>query len=180
MPQHRLNCSCGDAVIVDTSQAGDTTNCPACGATIQVPPFRTLKELPLVEAEVQQAAVWSVRRNLLFVVMLCCAGASLAGLASSTFLRKQMAVDFTTEEWIESEKQSIDQMLADEALGLWNSMLSDGLERTVTPYFLTLKRREAWLTFWMKACGIGFAASVLAVGMIFLTAPRPKKPPATS
>jgi len=48
MPEYLLPCSCGEQSVVSTAQAGGTIRC-ACGAELQVPTMRGLRELEPLE-----------------------------------------------------------------------------------------------------------------------------------
>ena len=69
MSKHVLTCDCGQTLVVDTAQAGETVAC-GCGKTIAVPTLRRLRELPLAVEEsgaAEGAAVgtWGVRQGVM-------------------------------------------------------------------------------------------------------------------
>ena len=63
MTKYMLGCDCGKTTPVDTGQAGGQIQC-SCGATLDVPTLRRLRELPAVAPAVQaEAGGWSFRRG---------------------------------------------------------------------------------------------------------------------
>jgi hypothetical protein len=65
MPQHLVTCSCGRKTPVELSQAGEVLRCE-CGATLSVPTFRQLRELPVAAAEraqVSASRTWGARQG---------------------------------------------------------------------------------------------------------------------
>lgn len=63
MGKYLLPCDCGQAVPVDVGQAGREVTC-ACGATIEVPPLRKLRHLPVAAAATERrSSTWNSRRG---------------------------------------------------------------------------------------------------------------------
>jgi len=79
MTKYLLACDCGKSVPVEMRQAGERVVC-VCGATLDVPPLRKLRHLP-VEAPVavKSAAAWSPRRGIITACLVL--GTILAAIA---------------------------------------------------------------------------------------------------
>ena len=172
MPQHRLDCSCGASLAVDTTQAGEKLVCSACQAPVQVPAFRELKQLPLDDDAnpTPPPAVWTARRNLACVAALCVTAAALIGLVTSAILRRGIETNFTKEDHIQLERQSIEQMGVHETLLLWENINTTGLEVEGVPNYVVYAHRARWLNFWIIACGVILIAGLGALFAVFRTA----------
>ena len=48
--QFLLPCSCGNSIPIETTQAGQTIECPACQLQLEVPSYSQIKKLPLEES----------------------------------------------------------------------------------------------------------------------------------
>jgi hypothetical protein len=78
MVNYLVTCQCGQDVPVSAGEAGGTTRCTACGTQVNVPSFRSLKNLTTVEvADPEETPEqrsdtlgfrWSVRVLVLTVV----------------------------------------------------------------------------------------------------------------
>ena len=72
MPDYLLPCSCGEQSVVSTAQAGGTIRC-ACGAELQVPTMRGLRELEPLEprsAAAGRAVTWDDQHRVAFLLAL--------------------------------------------------------------------------------------------------------------
>lgn len=68
--QYLLPCKCGSSLPVSQSQAGGHLRC-SCGAELEVPTLRGLRDLEQVEvAQEQGAAEWGLRQGILTVGIL--------------------------------------------------------------------------------------------------------------
>ena len=74
--KYLLPCSCGEPTRVSPSQAGGKVTC-ACGITLDAPPLRQLRELPLADEDDRTTAGWGFRQG--FVT----AGVVLAALLAA-------------------------------------------------------------------------------------------------
>ena len=64
MPQHVLECECGNHIPVSTSQAGASVVCPTCSKTIVIPSLRELKSRPLYETKPSSRWAFLPERSL--------------------------------------------------------------------------------------------------------------------
>jgi hypothetical protein len=58
MASHLLSCSCGRSLPVEVGQAGGQIEC-ACGAKLDVPPLRQLRQLPVASVVADRPSRWS-------------------------------------------------------------------------------------------------------------------------
>ena len=71
--KHVLPCHCGKGQLeVDSSQSGLTLPCPACGASLEFPTLRGLRQLRLVASPTQlhTGGEWGPRQGMLLVAVL--------------------------------------------------------------------------------------------------------------
>jgi hypothetical protein len=80
MSNFRLSCGCGQSVRVSASQAGQTVRC-SCGAPLEVPTLRGLRELPRADATAvaKRRATWENRQRVIFSLTLISLAALLLG-----------------------------------------------------------------------------------------------------
>lgn len=79
MPSYLLSCRCGRALPVEVGQAGEQIQCP-CGATLDVPPLRQLRQLPVAAAAHEAApSRWTAGHG---AIAACLVLAGLAMLAA--------------------------------------------------------------------------------------------------
>jgi hypothetical protein len=65
MPSHLLSCaSCGKSLPVEVGQAGGQVQCP-CGARVDVPALRQLRQLPEASAAADERRRWSAGQGVL-------------------------------------------------------------------------------------------------------------------
>jgi hypothetical protein len=81
MTKYLLNCGCGATLPVDVGQAGERVACP-CGATLEVPPLRKLRHLPVAPVPVEESASWNARRGIVAALMILAAIPALIALWS--------------------------------------------------------------------------------------------------
>lgn len=95
MPRYRLDCRCGKATLVSTSQAGESIACE-CGLMLEIPALRQLKQLPVVSDEVdaQQRGGWGFRQGVLTAALLVATTlASIGGYFHATAPRPPEVID---------------------------------------------------------------------------------------
>ncbi len=121
MSHYLLSCSCGQQTPVSVSQAGETVRC-VCGAQLEVPTLRRLKELP--PAQLSSAAArgksgetsWEDRHRVAFLlVMLALAAVGVAGYLAWTMPASAVPV-------VTSEPESLDTKNAEELLKLFEEL----------------------------------------------------------
>lgn len=99
-PRYVLPCQCGQTFEVTTGQSGTSVSC-ACGATVQVPTMREIRQLPQVTQTVvkKQGSAWGLRHGMLFTgLLVAVCGIGFAIYAYSKIpppLSQQFVVDET-------------------------------------------------------------------------------------
>ncbi len=71
MSRYLLTCTCGRTLPVEIGQAGGKLAC-ACGATLDVPPLRNLRHLPVEPSRepLRAASNWGARQQIIAVVSI--------------------------------------------------------------------------------------------------------------
>jgi hypothetical protein len=152
MPDYLLPCSCGEQSVVSTAQAGGTIRC-ACGAELQVPTMRGLRELEPLEphsAAAGRAVTWDDQHRVAFLLAL----GALTCLGVAIYLWTLLpapVVQLTSDEF----NVAIDAASTDELFMIHRELVN---ERVNAPSRTddTLKNRQ------MLLWGIGI---VLALGL---------------
>lgn len=158
---YRLPCSCGQEIVVQTSQAGQNVTC-ACGRTVEAPRLRELRLLqpaeatPLAEYRAPVAQVSFPR--IVFVL-------SLIGLVATSlygglmFLGLQsLDLGMSEEQLAQRDSETIDKMNLEQLWGAWVSLRSDGLGLEAPPPELINRYRSKQLRGALTTSGIVAAA----------------------
>ena len=104
MTKYLLTCGCGATLPVDVGQAGERVVCP-CGATLDVPPLRKLRHLPLQpSATPQSVAIWNLRKG--FIAACLAIAVILAAVALGSWLTEPTVPSFTA-----GRDRSVDEAL---------------------------------------------------------------------
>ena len=73
MAAYLINCECGNTLPVEVGQAGGQITC-RCGAKLDVPPLRQLRQLPQVQvAEAAASRSWSTRQGVVAASLIIAA-----------------------------------------------------------------------------------------------------------
>lgn len=128
MTKHLVPCECGQAVAVETTQAGDDVTC-ACGRQVSVPALRSLRQLPRADAVADKPKVrgWSSTQGALFAVgmlLFVCGLVMSAYALLRTFQYDVPPVDQNSvAQWI----NVIDDLTLDQQWQLWVTARDQGL-----------------------------------------------------
>ncbi|TWT85744.1 hypothetical protein Pla123a_05510 [Posidoniimonas polymericola] len=129
---HLLPCACGKSIPVEVSQAGDRVTCE-CGAQVEVPPLRQLRELPVQEDAAapvtRPKSDWAVHQGVLTAGMLI--ALTLAGIGLWRWAHEPpMPKGFDAEATGQRVDNFVDQMTPGQAYGQWVTSYSQsrGLE----------------------------------------------------
>lgn len=128
MPKYVLNCSCGRQLDIEPRQAGESLACE-CGATVDVPTLRKLRELPLArEASASLApsaststgggaSTWGLRQGAMATCLIIAAlSLAVAGLAWWT---QPTLPEFDPAAYRHVIDQQIDALTPTEAWRVW-------------------------------------------------------------
>ncbi len=143
MPKYNLPCPCGDYVVIEPRQAGQTVNCSSCGESLEVPKFREISKLEPAERKTEKKpadkAAWSPVQGGLFVGGIVCVLVGL-GIASYFFWEssKYNAERPTLDQiyYTPESNERLEQAGGVEMLAIWDEVTRDGLVRTGKPGWL--------------------------------------------
>jgi len=169
--RYLLPCSCGDQLTIEIGQAGQEVNCDGCGATIEVPTMRGVRELkPLPEKEDEKPRVeWTPLQGTLFAtgILVTLIALSVAGFV---WMKRWQIGAQTAKPLMPDTTLSdthLEQMTADQVLDLWKEGPEKvGLGDWETPTHLTARKQaRVWLILQIVTLVVaagGVATSVAA------------------
>lgn len=152
MPEYLLPCSCGEQTVVSTAQAGETIRC-ACGAELQVPTMRGLRELEPLErssATSGRAVTWDDQHRVAFLLAL----GALTCLGVAIYLWASLPVPLV-QPTSDDFNVAIDSASTDELFMIHRELVND---RLGNPTSTDTERKTREMMLW----GIGI---VLALGV---------------
>ena len=178
MPQrYQFPCpSCSKVLLITTSQAGETLTC-SCGATVDVPTLREIRQLDTAadEAPTQRPAAWNPTLKALFVAgMLMLAFGALGHWR----VEPQRSVLVTDRPKIqEVSDEDLENLPLMRAWSIWEAYRDVSLEsREITPMFLAnrAKHRELslYLYFFWGLGGVGIILIVASLVLAYSPAKR--------
>jgi hypothetical protein len=178
MAKYLVTCTCGRQLAVETGQAGESLTCD-CGATVAVPPFRQLRELPVERQDAAPAAgsTWGLREGAITVCLLVALACLIAAAASRYSEQPLPTIDPV------ARTESVDRELTNMTpLQAWERWI-DFYEPLKTSGFIVYKHPETdamqteldWHR-WIQRAALGLAAvfGVVAAGMWFAGGGRAK------
>lgn len=175
MSKYRLPCTCGQSVVVETTQAGETVSCQ-CGRTLEVPTLRALRQLePAVEDGPARPTrdTWSIRQGILFgiglVVLL--AGAITAGL--SYYQRSQVDTFMPSEEIIDQWVREVDQWPAERLWAFWVEVRDDKLPPVLSPHMQRVSHARQLMRFTWSGIAVSVLGLIVVVSALLIGS-RPK------
>ncbi|MGL4513959.1 MAG: hypothetical protein ACRCT8_12785 [Lacipirellulaceae bacterium] len=118
--RYLVSCPCGKAVAVAPSQAGGGVDCD-CGARLDVPTLRQLRELPPADVAAPARGAWGARQGIVACgVMLAALALGLAGYCLSTAPTPPAPFDAGAHGKLVSGQ--IDALTPAEAYAIWQNV----------------------------------------------------------
>jgi hypothetical protein len=165
--KHLLSCdTCGHQATVDASDAGRIIKCE-CGAHLEVPSLRGIRELPALETPTLPKAksAWSPKFGAFCAAGLVLAMIGLLTLGYGLYIRMQITIPERRAPVADRIDQSIEELDAEELWDVWTNMRDEGLGPYYLPdHFIIAELAEYWRTV-----AVG-GAIALAVGAILAIA----------
>ena len=170
--KYLLPCSCGEKIAVDASQAGEQVRC-VCGANLDVPSLRGLRQLETAEAAEplparSQPNAWGLRQGLRLAGTLL----MVAGLLPALLLYTQIPEEpvFDQQLNLELNLRRIDEMTVDQTWMVWKQdVLGPGLmEYPMQAREAYLAQRSfllRWITFSLSIAAIGIVLAIAGLAM---------------
>jgi hypothetical protein len=127
MPKYLLPCKCGNAIAIETSQAGQQIVC-SCGAQLEVPTLgaiRGLQPAPTT-APTKPATEWNASQGMLFAgaLILMAIGAAAAYFG---YVGLRSTPDVSRETEAASFDKTIDEMSLNQVYDVWKAEREQGL-----------------------------------------------------
>ena len=170
--RYLVPCSCGEQTAIDIGQAGQEVNCRGCGAAIEVPTMRGIRELkpaPKPEQEEKPAPDWTPLQGGLFAVGIIITLIALS-VAGFVWMKRWQISALTAKPPMPDTTLSdshLEHMGADRVLDLWKEgPETRGLGDWEKPGYLTARKQaRVWLILQIVTLVIaagGVATSVAA------------------
>ena len=162
-----MPCDCGESVVIEAGQAGQQVTCK-CGATLEVPTLRGVKQLDVYESPTaKEAAVDGSGWNALFGVMFSLGLLLLviAGPIAGYLFYQASGLDTDGGDWSNAAaaNQSIDNADTFHLLDIWKDFRESGLGPKLKPQYLA--NRE---TVSQYQTGGTIAAAVAVIGLLLV------------
>lgn len=169
--KYQLTCTCGRAIPVEVSQAGQTVQC-SCGAKLEVPTMRLIRNLPVADSVVPAAKPrgtrpWPIGLSLVFALGML---ALVGGLGVATYYQLGRVNLHTDEvEWdtLDKAHAKIDKFTIVEAWEAWTILRNDTIGPYNPPFFVVHRMAsEAWLAnvkYSLMVAATGLALALIAV-----------------
>lgn len=148
MTAYLYDCACGHRMEVDSSRAGESTECPECGAEFQLPSLRAMKQLPPAESAAPSAAAAPTKsladvasqehstliRNVGLLLILL----SVMMMAVLIYVRVTAIAGLSRQTFIDDSEVVIERMTPLETWLLWK----DYQEMGMGPQEITMLKAE--------------------------------------
>jgi hypothetical protein len=165
MAKYLVTCTCGRQLAVETGQAGESLTCD-CGATVAVPPFRQLRELPVERQDAAPAAgsTWGLREGAITVCLLVALACLIAATASRYSEQPLPTIDPVART--ESVDRELTNMTPLQAWELWQNsykqLAATGFEVYKHPAANYLQQNLNWHK-WIQIVTLSAAAVCAAL-----------------
>jgi hypothetical protein len=181
MTKYQLNCSCGTAIPVETSQSGRYITCK-CGKELLVPPLRELRQLSPIKDDTAATDTtlprrhWHPVQGILFVLGLLLTVGSLGGAAYVQSYRMSLDTEEKPYDNLDAALRQIDGLQPAESFKAWEVVREKGIGERNPPDFVVAREISKWL--WKVILGMfaGFGlgvALIVASFLVRLPAARP-------
>jgi hypothetical protein len=168
MTKYLLPCECGKGIVIDASQAGQRIEC-SCGALLEVPTLRGVRELEPVQAATsgsRPTADWDSTRGMIFAgsLLLFVMGAAVVFFGYSGL---QATPNITREAEVKLFDKVIDEMTLDEVYEAWKGIREHGLGEQGQNAYVNIRNfrtgRLRIIATGMVLCVVGLLGSLGAL-----------------
>lgn len=176
--KYQLPCeACGKPTIVETSQAGQQIQC-ACGARIEVPSLRGIRELAPAEAADSQRKrkSWTPGRGVSFAAGLVLIILGILPAAYGAYVRGQLDLSKPPPVDVALIAEDTSQLTMEQTLAVFQEAQRSGLGPYITPPHVAMRQFSKMMGIVsLVGCGM-IVAGVIALGGAMLSRgkPRPK------
>ncbi len=160
---------CGAKQSVDSMQAGESTTCSQCGATIEVPSFRDLRRLERAESKPAQRTTvggGEIARRLVFAVGLILIAGGLMWGSHAGLVRSQLPEAEPLPDHTVQAEAMIDEFPPRETYDLWTDFRDQGLGPYRPP---DTYLRQVWGDYYMQRILLGLGVAGIGLLMTVTT-----------
>ena len=156
-----LPCDCGTQQQVQTTQAGESLTCAACGTQLEVPTLRRLRELEIVVGENSSRTVassWTPVQGTMFLVGSVIAIVSFAAILFFTVSDRKLSAKATVLQNKQLVLENLADLTPEESWLEWQTL------QNLPPKRLPLHNQQAinWKFYRNIAASLCLAGTVLA------------------
>ncbi len=175
--KYLLPCTCGQSIPIEVGQAGQRVTC-VCGATLEVPTMRGIRELVPVEekADAKQASrgdgtAWSPLQGSLFALgmLLLMIGLVLGAYCGYVVSQIDTSKPQELTDWENNFDKEFDKVGADQLYELHKQLMEQGIGPRTPPNYVLMQRISKFYVKCAIAAGIGACVGlVLIVGSLVI------------
>jgi hypothetical protein len=173
MTKYQLTCGCGKSVSVDAGQAGEQVTCQ-CGASLEVPPLRKLRHLPVAAQDVnRRASSWSARRGIIAACLIL--ATALAAVTLWNRVTEPKLAPFSPVVRQQVVEEGLSKLTPAEAWHLWVSryrpLAEQGIVEFEHPHAAAIDQEVSKRRFFQRTL-LAVAATFAAVAALAALWPR--------
>ena len=170
MTKYLLTCHCGANVPVEIGQAGERVVCQ-CGATLEAPPLRKMRHLPVAPAAGASAGLspaWSPRKGIVTACLVL--AAVLAVMALWSWITEPVIAPFSAAGRQQAVEEGLKTMTPEQSWHLWveryKPLAEQGFTEFEHPHAAAIEQQIAKQRFFQRmllaAAGVFVAVAALA------------------
>lgn len=172
-PEYRLPCPCGEVIIVQKRQAGQSVSCESCGKSQDVPTMLGLEKLERTgtddsEEDSQGKPEVKTGGGCLFSTCLAIGSTLLIAALVLYLLSVFWTPKQTIESSLEQANSQLDTLEFEDLIAYWDQVDQSGLGEAIPPWFVTHALIARRLKIAASICGIVSGLAMLVAGVMFI------------
>lgn len=175
-PGYRLPCPCGEVIVVQKRQAGQSVSCQACGASQDVPTMRGLEKLAREESAQEDSGKPEKPSEVAPRQSGGCLFSGSLGLGSLLAVAAIVLYIFarswtpnqTIESSLEQANEQLDTYEFEELLYFWDQVDQSGMGEAKPPWFVLHARIARRFDIGAITCGSIAALAFLIASVMFI------------
>jgi len=161
--RHFLTCTCGVKRLIESSQAGERLACSACGADLDVPTLRRLRDLPVAEEVAPGSRLeftWTPLRGGVFLTGILITVISVASMLMLTVTGLNESAVANVQPNEELGFKDLADLTPQEAWLEWQTL------RRLPPRRIAMRQRSEFPWEYYRQIAGGFALAGVAISVL--------------